>query len=94
VTKPIDETWEATRNALGIAALHAFPAARFTVRDGQDEERAKLAAEAPAMARMLLAAEHVGDPYPYCTWCKSNSLWPHEADCPWLALMRRIGERE
>jgi hypothetical protein len=65
-----------------------------------DAARAKLAAEAPLMARMLLAKEWSDDGT--CDECggwehpeasPSDEVVGHRVDCAWLKLMRRLGER-
>lgn len=62
--------------------------------------RAKLAAAAPAMARLLLELEWAGhDPYaddyacPSCEWPQGRTK-EHHPECTWLAVMRAAGVRE
>lgn len=72
--------------------------------------RAKLAAAAPEMARLLLEVEWAGldvevngggdDPigradFPVCYFCRQEAArGEHASDCRWLAWARRIGARE
>jgi hypothetical protein len=103
---PIDETWEARSYVLVVTNREDAPyiIGRFAQWEpdiDHEEARAKLAAEAPLMARMLRSLEWVGDGggTPVCGSCNIAKYGPglieneHYPDCAWLALMRRIGER-
>ncbi len=68
------------------------------------EARARLAACAPEMARLLLEKEWgsfdemsnamPGHPVSSCMSCTANMLEPdHDPDCRWLALMKKAGLR-
>lgn len=63
-------------------------------------QRGRLAATAPAMARLLLELEWAGhDPYaddhacPSCEWPQGRTK-EHHPECTWLAVMRVAGVRE
>ena len=73
----------------------------------QDSDaRAKLAAAAPAMVRLLLELEWAGayttdtgggdgEPMqPTCLTCEKERSHGHAPDCTWLAVMRAAGVRE
>lgn len=84
MTGVLDETWT------------TFPSydGELGVRTGGDvvvidAARARLIAEAPLMARMLLEREW-DDAGGHCAWCRRSE---HHDDCAWLALMKRLGER-
>ena len=90
--KPIESTWEARgRNVTtteGTIVLEGWA----QPPEGIDAEAsAKLAAEAPLMARMLASCEWGGARG--CLACTGYPDAGHDPDCTWLALMRRIGER-
>ncbi len=62
--------------------------------------RAKLAAAAPEMARMLALLEWCGpwsaEDGPTCSRCRASRYYDggageHRSDCAWVALMRKAG---
>jgi hypothetical protein len=95
--KPWEETW-------GFAATgchdgsHRGDDLTYCVAFGHGDEevaRARLAAAAPDMARLLLALEVVGDDGPgFCPACgRLRPDEPHKDDCRWVAVLRKAGVR-
>lgn len=100
--KPWEETWVPTDENVTMLG-HAGD--QFVVFVSPDEDdanssaRAKLAASAPRMARLLLKLEwgemdgNWSDAT-YCRACLSRQDEGHEPACEWLATMREAGVRE
>lgn len=93
-----DEEWRLDGNDVYLGAVG--PSLQAGFGDGLDRDRAKLAAAAPAMARLLLELEWAGhDPYaddyacPSCEWPQGRTK-EHHPECAWLAVMRAAGVRE
>lgn len=97
MTKPHEEEWSVDGSEIFIAPRNTlaefFSGEEREARraDGsvpeRDTERAQLAAQAPAMARLLLANEWVFD---HCIGC--NGQFPdHEVDCEFVAVLRAGG---
>lgn len=112
--KPWEETWEAGRYGddgpvVGVFDSEGTGVATTNVLDRGgsprtgSEDRARLAACAPEMARLLLEAEWKGGfTYPYdtgttscCPWCdaEGDNTREHKPGCAWLALMKKAGIR-
>lgn len=114
--KPWEETWHLASDGEvedQIVANESGWVARFFRWVTEPAEvvcaRARLAACAPEMARLLLEAEFAQHPYGepengYCPWCEGRSepgahgmtygmAGVHRDDCPWLALMKKAGIR-
>lgn len=89
-------------------AKYIFTGLRAIGQPGFEEARAraKLAAAAPAMARLLLSLEWAGayttdtgggdgEPMqPTCLTCEKERSHGHAPDCRWLAVMQAAGVRE
>ena len=76
------------------------------VTDARNTGRAKLAAAAPDMARLLMtmewsitdkpqlhyiANEHVVEQRAWCVFCKHEKSSGHKPDCEWVRVMRKAG---
>ena len=91
--KPYEETWVRSGAALdttpGCDAVADFANGFGGPRPG-DVPRAKLAAQAPAMARMLLSLHRqIGDGEVTCVHC---CRWEgHANDCALVAILRAAG---
>ncbi len=92
MTKPHEETWSA--NAKGAAMIcnedgHGQGVFMF---DKDDRERARLAAQAPAMARLLLEGQWIceerGD---LCRHCGKLEREGHADDCELVTVLRAAG---
>ena len=106
-----DETWKAVHDGRIDAwdiveddqdeTMLAHRGNFLTCHDpGVDEARAKLAAVAPEMARLLLELENVVYPAetgnidgcPICRgWVDRSDEVRHEDDCRWVAVLRKAG---
>jgi hypothetical protein len=98
-----DEEWRLDGNDVYLGAVG--PTLQAGYGDGLDRDRARLAAAAPAMARLLLSLEwpepsHDSQPV-VCHFCRRehpdvDEPGPdaHAPDCRWLAVMRAAGVRE
>ncbi len=89
--KPWDETWGAFDTELKFEDKSDFPFAKFDCRDGFDYDRTRLAAEAPAMWRLLMEWE-----YADCGHCPSCDAHHYESPthlgtCKWLRIAKSIG---
>lgn len=60
---------------------------------GMTEERAKLAACAPELARLILAVEWEWGYGDRCPWCKNGKEPGHDPACSMLAVLRKAGLR-
>lgn len=106
-----EETWEADnsasshsgvfiqfRNGVGGRVLaETFNTPRFTgyAEPGVMLDRAKLAAAAPEMARLLLEAQWASfgnyGSCSACPWCASENNPRHEPDCELVAVLKKAG---
>lgn len=97
--KVLDETWELTRTDVenvGDWVLSMFTddedapefIADFPV---EEEARARLAAAAPEMARLLVELERYECGQGKCGICRVRG---HEPDCRLIAVLRKAGVRE
>ncbi len=92
MTRPHEETW---RERDGIVEVHSAENGWWFrgLKGRSVADRAKLAAAAPAMARLLLRMERdVGR----CTSCGTikpinPSISAHKDSCEWFAVMRAAG---
>lgn len=93
MTKSHEETWEYDAEETAVMRLPRLPgrhtggafAGHIAEMYGSEDEmveRGKLAAAAPAMARLLLQYERS---------CSCPSLEKHFEGCEWLAVMRAAG---
>ncbi len=104
--KPHEETWSAAReeyagydcmtDAVVVRTEKGARVCDFTV----DNPRARLAAQAPAMARLLLELEWptCADYGGYCRICQNDRPYPaakpgdgHAPDCALVAVLRAAG---
>jgi hypothetical protein len=86
--RPHEETWEVTdRGAcLGPVDEPGAIAEHMTGQSEQDRARLILAAQAPAMARLLL---ELGERRcPICEWSASDN---HHPECRYAAVLRAAG---
>lgn len=98
MTKPFEETWEAVgdRVALVVEPGQSWVVFAMQTAGPGENGRAKLAAHAPELARMLLAREldacdrNGGNE---CSDCGTGTPGDHRDDCAWLDLMKRCGAR-
>jgi len=92
--KPWDETWTADWHydySVTILRDNSFRVALFNAGGPEGVARAKLAAAAPDMARLLLTLEwSSGD---FCPCCGQKDGSEHLSHCEWLAVMRKAGVR-
>jgi len=101
MTKVWEEEWDS--NGFWVGAVHRdepgglaslLTIAAFKNREELEadcSERAKLAAAAPEMARLLLELEHSGSVAGgTCPACGAHPR-EHMTDCRWLAVMRKAG---
>lgn len=73
----------------GIVAA-TFDTRKRYAPDEEVEARAKLAAAAPEMARLLLELEYVdGETWAFCPSCGSRD--EHASDCKLMAALRKAG---
>jgi hypothetical protein len=96
MTKPWEETWRIWCDEYPHVVWFGDAAGEACFEGGDDEDqdagRARLAACAPEMARLLLAREFCGREHD-CAECLAEPHESHAADCAWLALMRKAGVR-
>lgn len=113
MTKPHEETWTLTedeggpvidmgafhhgegseRRSLGVSAIDWA-----SMRGSASEAQMRLAAAAPAMARLLLRVRRVdtsdGEFYPRCVICQKDQTGAkheHTKDCELVAVLRAAG---
>lgn len=102
MTAPIDETWEARGDLLDFPENASVRFSDFSVRfvdvpfetTARAIARAKLAAQAPAMARLLLKhqwASTVEDGPMVCPECSSGPIERHSEDCEIARVLRDAG---
>ncbi len=102
--KPHEETWEVFEANKGFPAFAArtrtiaegaYEVRVFESLSGEDDdiERAKLAAQAPAMARLLLKIEWNGGAQGDSGMCPSCFQFPtkHAPDCELATVLRAAG---
>lgn len=87
---PWEETWDAASTQLrkgpgAFDAIASFDRGHDPI-DAEDLARAKLAAQAPAMARVLLA--YFGKD---CEMCGHNNEHPHHPSCALATVLRAAG---
>lgn len=104
MTKPIEETWNALEagGQVSVLSQHVMFGKNEAVADvyghSTDMARAKLIAQAPAMARVLLAIEwrgrsrHVKYECPFCM-AEMNREHVHDEDCLLDRALRKAGVR-
>lgn len=101
MTKPHEETWEATKQG-HVRDVAGGDLLRGEAWEGPpDIERARLAAQAPAMARLLLKLEWSGlvfgdsktCPDCYCSR-PDGSFGGHAAECELASVLRAAGVLE
>ncbi len=94
MTKPWEETWtDETIFEIGD------PSIIRGIHDRSDDERRRLAAQAPAMARLLLKLGAqwglTDDGYRRCASCEAEghavNPVPHTPDCELVAVLRSAG---
>ena len=102
--KPWEETWTtdwASDYTVTILRGDSYRVAQFNAGGPEGVARARLAAAAPDMARLLLKLEWSDVDYDaatYCPSCWASYPWKpsdlgHRDDCEWLAVMRKAGVR-
>ena len=98
--KPWEENWGVSRLDATTLDEGDLQCARFTRLHEREQEqvsadRAKLAAQAPAMARLLLKHQWVkdesGDGRRYCPACPMDEEQGHYDNCEILAVLRAAG---
>jgi hypothetical protein len=91
--KPWLETWTVEDETIYFD--HPNRAGAFhgdASHEDEDRARAKLAAAAPEMARLLLKLEIVGDGAGYCPACHVlRPDLPHKDSCEWVTVLTKAG---
>ena len=103
MTKPWEETWEYVAHYQHIDVPEGGDIGIFVddrVLDESEKARLRLAAQAPAMARLLLEIQWGGSCMSYGSHCPSCHAFlydggpdelPHAADCALVAVLRAAG---
>jgi hypothetical protein len=99
MTRIIDETWSANRYVLNLGAEPGVgtPIGQFMDDSDNpdpmcDRDRATLAAQAPAMARLLrdMMRSYAGSRSGWCPMCRAEHA-VGSADCPIVAVLNAAG---
>lgn len=91
MTKPHEEKWTAHKDC--VVMVDGWRTVFVSHEDMGPEpsrERAQLAAQAPAMARLLLRVHDVAATTEGCPICK-DIFGPHRGDCELVAVLRAAG---
>ncbi len=98
MTKPHEETWEYVAHYQHIDVPEGGDIGIFVddrVLDEGEKARLRLAAQAPAMARLLLSLQHPvrGDVYELgcCYFCRASEVQKHATDCELATVLRAAG---
>lgn len=103
MTKPWEETWAPGNGVLhtGTTRIAVFEPVDRAEVSVEQKARARLAAQAPAMARLLMALEWGGSGFRdegnvrrywrACPTCFAHRGTPHTADCVLVAVLRAAG---
>ena len=88
----LDETWRCDGDEFVVGPYGSEldgPLLEMTSNTDEDIARARLAAAAPEMARLLLASPpfSVAD----CAWCGISKNVDHLPDCKLMAVLRKAG---
>lgn len=95
--KPHEETWRVDLSDSGVFRVDTTEGERVAIV-GDSRERAKLAAQAPAMARLLLKLEWEAEDETGLLFCATCAGQPqdqggsgHRKGCEWRAVLRDAG---
>lgn len=88
--KPHEETWSANVKGMAMICNEDGHGQGVFMFDKDDRARARLAAQAPAMARLLLRVYQRGESTSGCPVCKAI-FSAHTLDCDVVAVLRAAG---